>query len=77
MKYRDSQPRTRPGIGIGLATLRCPRLGLGLGPGVLALLVSVSESGLEHWDSGKSTTKYGYLKKLFKYFVNLLSCISC
>ena len=42
-KYRDSGPKTRLGVGIGLVAHRRPRLGLGIGLENLTPLVSVSQ----------------------------------
>ena len=53
-KYRDSRPKTRLGLGIGLVIHELYRLGIGIGLVFAPEAVSDSKSGLENSESGNS-----------------------
>ena len=53
-KYRDSRPKTRLGLGLGLVLHESSSLGLRLGLVLMSYAVSDSESGLENSESGNS-----------------------
>ena len=57
-KYRDSRPKTRLGLGIGLVTHELYRLGLGLGLVFAPEAISDSKSRLENLESGNSDVEH-------------------